>query len=85
MASGRGGTLGVFVAKQEPNVRCYGDAMVEAIVNSCYLIFETMSIDEDVRSFGIGGSVPLPWTQRARKICHNSDRNKRFDADNTPI
>lgn len=62
----RGGSLGVFVAKQEPNVRCYGDALVQAIVNSCYLIFETMPIDENVRSFGVGGSVPLPWTQRAQ-------------------
>ncbi len=63
----------VLVAKQEPNVRCYGDAQVEFILNSCYLIFETMPIDNDARSFGVGGSVPLPWTQKARKIRPNSD------------
>lgn len=60
-------SLGVFVAKQEPNVRCYGNARVMAIVNSCYTIFDTMPIDENVLSFGNGGQVQLPWTQQAGK------------------
>ena len=75
---GSEGSLAVFVAKQEPHVRCYGDARVEGIVNSCYVIFETMPMDENARSFGVGGSVPLPWTQRARKICSNSDKSKHW-------
>lgn len=59
------GRLGIFVAKQTPNVRCYGSAAVVAIVNSCQSIMDRMDVNEEVRTFGTGGigvDVDLPYT-----------------------
>ena len=77
MSSGDG-RLGIFVAKQEPNVRCYGSAAVRAIVNSCQSIMDRMDVSKEVRTFGTGGigvDVELPFTwhsgqQAAPKVRH---------------
>ena len=62
------GSLGLFVAKQTPNVRCYGSAAVRAIVNSCQSIMDRMDVSKEARTFGIGGTgvnVELPYTWRS--------------------
>lgn len=59
------GRLGVIVAKQTPNVRCYGSAAVMGIVNSCQSIMDKMDVSKEVRTFGTGGvgvNVKLPYT-----------------------
>ena len=59
------GRLGIFVAKQTPNVRCYGSAAVVAIVNSCQSIMDRMDVSSEVKTFGKGGlgvDVELPYT-----------------------
>ena len=72
--SGGDNKLGLFVAKpQEPatNVRCYGNAAVRAIVNSCQSIMDRMIISETRRVFGRAGSlgveVVLPYTWHSGK------------------
>ncbi len=67
--SGGDNKLGLFVAKpQEPatNVRCYGNAAVRGIVNSCQSIMDRMIISETRRVFGraggLGVEVILPYT-----------------------
>lgn len=73
------GNLGLFVAKQTPNVRCYGSAAVAAIVNSCQSIMDRMDVSKEARTFGIGGTgvnVELPYTwhsgeQAALKVRHH--------------
>ena len=65
------GRLGVFVAKQTPNVRCYGTAAVTAIVNSCQSIMNRMDVSREIRNFGRAGSgldVELPYTWRSGQL-----------------
>lgn len=59
------GRLGIFVAKQTPNVRCYGTAAVKGLVKSCQSIMDRMDVSNELRTFGTGGlgaSVELPYT-----------------------
>jgi len=59
----------VLVSKQEPNVRCYGDADIVGIVNSCQTILDRMTISDQMHSFGSDPDVDvqLPYTLRSRK------------------
>ena len=87
------GRLGIFVAKQKPNVRCYGSAAVRAIVNSCQSIMDRMDVSNEVRTFGTGGigvDVELPFTwhsgqQAAPKVRHYYIANVRPAVDNKCI
>ena len=70
------GRLGVIVAKQTPNVRCYGSAAVMGIVNSCQSIMDKMDVSEEVRTFGTGGigvDVKLPYTWSSREQSCSED------------
>lgn len=65
------GRLGIFVAKQTPNVRCYGSAAVRDIVVSCQSIMNRMDVSKEIRSFGRAGSgldVELPYTWHSGQL-----------------
>lgn len=64
------GRLGIFVAKQTPNVRCYGSAAVAGVVKSCQSILDRMDVSSEVRTFRREG-LPATWYSVDHKCIMN--------------